>query len=333
MKELQVTVQQTPGAVQWNYEELKQQLQSEMSTYETAVYTDENIGEAKGDLAMLRKLRKSVEDRRKEIKNKCLEPYALVESQAKELVALIDKPIGLIDEKVSEYNEQQREERKNRILEYMNEKFTNLPEAVGQRLKLKCYDTKWENASTAIKDWKAAIDIAVEKCEADIAKLNENVDADFRQEAMKVYEKDLDFNKAESAYNQYLQHKIKILEAEQKRKEAEQRRLQEAQERAIKEAEAKARAEEQARIRREQEETEKAKIATEQADAEETHVIKAAVPEPVETSQTETEQTIPATPYAVLKVHGTPQQIEKVKGYARYCGATVEVLEEVHYGV
>ena len=43
MKELQVTVQQTPGVVQWNFDELKAQLQEEMSTYETAVYKDDNI--------------------------------------------------------------------------------------------------------------------------------------------------------------------------------------------------------------------------------------------------------------------------------------------------
>lgn len=339
MKELQVTVQQTPGVVHWNFDELKAQLQEEMSTYETAVYTDDNISEAKGDLAMLRKLRKSVEDRRKEIKKKCLEPYEPVEVQAKELTALIDKPIGLINEKVTEFDTKKREERKNSILEYMNEKFSTLPDVIGQRLKFKCYDPHWENASTSAKEWKTSIDTAADTCRDDIAKMNETIDAEFLPEAMKIYEKNLKITEAESAFNQYLQHKVKILEAEQRRKEEEARRQREAQERAIREAEVRARAEEAERIRKEQEAARKAQIEQEHVKAENVpNMPEESVHEPVAGPQCEVIDPFASTPvpqpeletpYVVLRISGTKQQIEKVKGYAKYAGATVEVLEEV----
>lgn len=330
MKELQMNVQQTPGVIRWNFEELKAQLQEEMSTYETTVYTEENIMEAKSDLAMLRKFRKSVEDRRKEIKNKCLEPYALVESQAKELTSLIDKPIALISEKVTEYDEKQREERKKRILEYMNEKFSRLPNAISYRLKFKCYDQKWENASTAVKDWKTAIDAAAESCMADITKLNESVDAEFLPDAMKIYGKNLEIAEAERAFNQYLQHKVQILEAEQRKKEEEQRRQRAEQERAIRQAEERARAEEAARIRREQEAARMAQTEQKQAQAEElTEEPKKAIYAPIPNQHNSVcEQFESEIPYAILRIQGTHEQIVKVKGYARYCGASVEVLEE-----
>ena len=75
MKELEVTVQQTPGVIHWNYEEIKAQLSEEMDERGTRLYTDENMPDARKDLAYLRNLKKQVNDRKKEIKNKCLEPY------------------------------------------------------------------------------------------------------------------------------------------------------------------------------------------------------------------------------------------------------------------
>ena len=333
MEELLVSVEQTVGIIQWNYEELKAQLEESLHTYETMIYTDENITDAKSDLAMLRRTRKNVEDCRKDIKNKCLEPYAVVESQANELTSLIDKPIKLIDEKVKEFDKRQRLERKNRILEYMQKKFEDLPAIIAQRLKFKCYDSMWENASMAVKEWKSGIDAAYESCMADIARLNDTVEEEYLPEAMKVYEKNLNVEEAERAYNQYLQHKLKIMEAEQRRKEEELRRQQDAQEQAIRQAEARARAEEAERIRKEQEAARTAKIATERQQAEnvpsegaeaDTRALRAQEWH----SEQEEEATELFTPYAIVRITGSREQIEKIKGYARYCGASLDVLEE-----
>lgn len=326
MEELLVSVKQTVGIIQWNYEELKAQLEESLHTYETMVYTDENITDAKSDLAMLRRTRKNVEDCRKDIKNKCLEPYAVVESQANELTSLIDKPIKLIDEKVKEFDKRQRLERKNRILEYMQKRFEDLPAIIAQRLKFKCYDSRWENASMAVKEWKSGIDAAYESCMADIARLNDTVEEEYLPEAMKVYEKNLNVEEAERAYNQYLQHKLKIMEAEQRRKEEELRRQQEAQEQAIRQAEARARAEEAERIRKEQEAAKVAQIADAKAQVE--NAPTAPVRPETEVESEEEEATELFTPYAIVRITGSREQIEKIKGYARYCGASLDVLEE-----
>lgn len=327
MDELLVQVKQSVGVIQWNFEELKAQLEESLHTYETMVYTDENITDAKSDLAMLRRTRKDVETARKDIKNKCLEPYAVVEAQANELTALIDKPIKLIDEKVKDFNERQRQERKKRIIEYMGQKFQDLPETIAQKLKFKCYDSRWENATMAVKEWKAGIDNAHAACLADLEKLNDTVVEEFRSEAMKIYEKDLKIDDAERAYSQYLQYKVKIMEAEQKSKEEEMRRQKEAQEQAIRQAEAKARAEEAERIRREQEAAKPAQTATKTTQVENVPV-KPETPE-IE-AETEEESTTKLFPtYCVMRVTaGTKEQIEKIKGYVRYCGAVLQVIEE-----
>ena len=49
MNELQVVVEQTPGTVTWNYEELKKSITSALEVYKKMNYDDSNIGQAKKD--------------------------------------------------------------------------------------------------------------------------------------------------------------------------------------------------------------------------------------------------------------------------------------------
>ena len=100
MNEISVVVNQVPGEVSWNFQEVKDRLETALSEYQGMVYTDDTIKTAKSDVANLRALAKTIEDRRKEVKEKCLEPYSVIEKQAKELVALIEKPIAAINEQV-----------------------------------------------------------------------------------------------------------------------------------------------------------------------------------------------------------------------------------------
>lgn len=44
MNELQVKVQQTPGTVTWNYEDLKKAITNALEVYKTTEYDDSNIG-------------------------------------------------------------------------------------------------------------------------------------------------------------------------------------------------------------------------------------------------------------------------------------------------
>ena len=99
MNEISVNVKQEPGKVTWNFEEIKTNLEAALAEYTSMVYDDDSIKSAKTDVATLRALAKTIEDRRKEVKEKCLEPYGVIEKQAKELVALIDKPIAAINTK------------------------------------------------------------------------------------------------------------------------------------------------------------------------------------------------------------------------------------------
>lgn len=246
MNELQVNVTQKPGAVQWNFEELVNALQAQMQQYEAMVYTEDTVKDAKADVAALRKLRGEVESRRKEIRNKCLEPYGVIEEQAKILTGMIDKPIAKISEQVEEYTEKRKQEKKEEILTFMRDTFADLPDNVSAKLRFKVYDPKWENVTATKKAYKDAITSAYQATKSDLAIL-EGVDPDYKEAAMQAYIKDLSLQDAMAKAQELQKQKEIVLENERRRK-AEQERLE--QERIARE---KAQAEVAARQKEEQE--------------------------------------------------------------------------------
>ena len=113
MEELSIITRQEAGIASIdNFEELKRTLEAELSVYKTIVYTPDNVKAAKSDKASLNKLKKAIEDRRKEIKRVIMEPYAAVEAQAKELVEMINEPLTLIDEFISQEETREKAERR-----------------------------------------------------------------------------------------------------------------------------------------------------------------------------------------------------------------------------
>ena len=103
MNEISVNVKQEPGKVTWNFEEIKTNLEAALAEYTSMVYDDDSIKSAKTDVATLRALAKTIEDRRKGVKEKCLEPYGVIEKQAKELVAAGAKELILVAQETTLY--------------------------------------------------------------------------------------------------------------------------------------------------------------------------------------------------------------------------------------
>ena len=58
------------SSVEFNYNELKSQLQENLDKYQNLVFTEENMDEGKNTRARLNKLKTALDDKRKEIKKK-----------------------------------------------------------------------------------------------------------------------------------------------------------------------------------------------------------------------------------------------------------------------
>lgn len=107
-----------PQVIETNGEELKAWLSEKLTQYNEIVVTPETLKAAKDDKAKLTKLRAALEERRKEVKRQCMAPYEDFERKYKELLALIDEPIGKIDTQIKALDEQEQQEKYNRVKDY-----------------------------------------------------------------------------------------------------------------------------------------------------------------------------------------------------------------------
>lgn len=70
--------------IDWNKAELEANVRSIVEAYQGLVYTEDTVSDAKNDRAALRKLLNEIEDRRKLVKKKCMEPYEVFENISEE---------------------------------------------------------------------------------------------------------------------------------------------------------------------------------------------------------------------------------------------------------
>lgn len=190
MNELQVVVEQTPGTVTWNYEELKKSITSALEVYKKMNYDDSNIGQAKKDRAMLNNLSKSVNARKIEIKKKCLEPYELIETQAKELMTIIKEPIDVIDERLTEYETARRRKARDVIRKYMYDSFGGIEQEMADKAMNAIYDDRWENATAKKTEWQTAIDAKADAIRSDLQVIA-GIEERFRTYAVIAYKMNL----------------------------------------------------------------------------------------------------------------------------------------------
>lgn len=187
--ELKMQDVQFPEVIEFNFAELKQEITEKAALYKNMVYTDETIKEAKADKATLNKFITALEDKRKEVKKQCLQPYEEFEKQIKELVAIVDEPVQLINEQVKAYEDKKKADKLKKIKEFW--------ESVEHPDWLTCnriFDQKWLNATTSMKKVQEAITERLKQICSDMDTLNSL--PEFAFEAVEEYKQSLDVNRA-----------------------------------------------------------------------------------------------------------------------------------------
>lgn len=200
--------------ITWNHEEIKKEIAEKVQHYANLVYTEEQIKDAKMDRATLRKFVDALETKKKEMKKLCLAPYDTFEKQIKEIIAIVNEPIVMIDGQVKAYEENKREEKMEEILKIFDN--VGFPEWVHIAA---VFDEKWLNVSVKLPAIQKEMEAKVEQITNDINTLA-NL-PEFAFEAMEVYKTTLDINKAISEGKRLSDIQKRKLEAEAERKAAE----------------------------------------------------------------------------------------------------------------
>jgi len=301
MNDISVVVNQEVGKVTWNYEEIKKSLEDSVAIYQGMVYTDDTIKTAKTDVAELRALAKAIEDRRKEVKEKCLEPYNIIEKQAKELVALVNKPIEAINIQVQDYESRRKEAVRAKIDAYWKQKCAVLPESIWDAAHSKIYDSRWENATATQKSWKEGIDNGVAEIQGAIETIK-SFNSEFEEDMLNSFYADLSLQNAIQKMNSLKAQKERILEKERQRREREAKL-----------------AEQQAQPEASVPQTEPTQNLRQADTPHNTAPEHENIPQPVNKPEMVQEK-----PGIVLRIVGSEQQLAKIKDYIKFTGASWE---------
>lgn len=356
MNEIKISVTSNLGTITTNFEEAKELLRQQVEVYKNIVYTDDNIKDAKKDVAELRKKIDALEGERKAIKKTWNQPYDKYADQVKEMVAIINEPISIINEKIEDYERRRLDARKKEIREYFDSVVGYLADDA-ERIYQHIYDSKWENVSTSKKAFKSGIDSALSGIRADIDTIR-SFRSDFEQDMMEAYRKSFALNQAIQKMNELDAQRKRVLAMEEARKAEEARRQKEEADRKAAEEERRkaeearrleeARKAEEERIRKEEtackapeeetyrntEEVHKEEIVAEAPQPEERNSISVSDPDSKTVTSCVVNDHVSADAeasdepeYILLKVYGDAAQAKKLMDYASFMGIKVVPVE------
>lgn len=215
--ELRVNEVTIPEKISFNYEELKAELTEKVTFYETLVYTDDQVKDAKADRATLNKLKKTLNDERIRREKEYMQPFNEFKAQVNEIIGIIDKPIAVIDKQVKEFEDQKKAKKQKDIEElFAGMGFQNFATLE------KIWDPKWLNASTSMKSIEEQMRSRMYQIGDDVLTLHNLPEFGF--EALEIYKQTLDINKAIKEAQRMTEIAKAKAEAEAKKKAAEESR-------------------------------------------------------------------------------------------------------------
>lgn len=211
--------------IDWNKEEFMALVASITESYVDVVYSEEQIKDAKADRAKLNAMKKAISDRRIQVKKEVMAPYDQFEAEVKEVVALIEEPIAMIDSQIKAYEEKCKEDKLQELIAHFE---TVAGDMDGILTFDMVFDQRYLNATVSPSKAKLDITDKVDKVRTDLATI-EAMDDDVRLVAKNAYAKSLDMSMVMAEVTRI---------QEMKKREAEEKAKREAEAKAKAEAEA-----------------------------------------------------------------------------------------------
>jgi hypothetical protein len=160
-----------PQAIE-NIQYLRQELAARLDYYKGVIVTEDTIKDARADRANLNKLKAAIDDQRKEVKRQTMALYEPLEKECKELLSMIDEPIGVIDSQLKAFDEQKKAAKYQALTEF----FTKVNTLDFVKIE-HVLNPKWGNATAkldALKDEMSGTIQRIVDDYADIKKLYAN---------------------------------------------------------------------------------------------------------------------------------------------------------------
>lgn len=166
--ELAVKKIQIPERIEFNYDELKNEIINLTGKYTGIAYTEDQIKEAKADKAKLSKLKKAMNDERIRLERDYMAPFSEFKDQVNDLIKIVDGPIKEIDGQLKRYEEDRKARKEEEILAYIDS-IGGVPGSIAPE---KLFSSKWLNATYSMNAIKGEIDAAVDQIRENLDTLN-----------------------------------------------------------------------------------------------------------------------------------------------------------------
>lgn len=217
MSNVAAVISQESAKISCNFDQVEQAIKGTLAEFEGVVFTEDSKTYAKKKVAGLRKQKKEFQENLRDAKNQYMAPWNEFETQAKNLIALYDKPINSINGQVQAFEEKRVREKKAEIEAAYNELVSD---DLQDYIPLECiYGAKWDNATTNMKTVRKEISEAVTKTQSEISVIS-SMGSDKVQEALDLYMANRNLAAAVKYISDYEARKKEIL-AQQERREAE----------------------------------------------------------------------------------------------------------------
>lgn len=217
-----VQVKGNIGTIEDNLNEVELSIREKVSEYSAVVVTEDTIKDGKKFLADIRKEKKSLDDERKAIKSQWMAPYEAFERRAKQIIALYDEPVKLINEQLEEYESQRREMKRQGIREVYDFVKSDLADWLPLE---RIYNPKWENATYSCKKVREDMELVFDQMKVSISTVK-SMNSEFETDALRVLKESGSLQAAISEINELQRQKERFME--QARLEAE-REMQKSQ--------------------------------------------------------------------------------------------------------
>lgn len=151
-----------------NFESVKTRLNEILDSYKVVKVNNANINDIKKQRAELNGAEKAFVRKRIDEKNNFLAPFVVVEDQIKELEKLIKKVSKQIDDNIKEFEDAEKDEKQNEIIDYFDSLETEL-------IMLDIiWNDKWLNKTFSLNNVKKEIDAIIN----DLRFIEENIGND-----------------------------------------------------------------------------------------------------------------------------------------------------------
>lgn len=243
---LKLNVVRRNGVLTANFKALEGALDKKLDEYRLVQYADDadkKKKQLKEDRKDLNQLSSALKAQKKEVKEEFMKPLNDFEDGMNRLLKLVEEPKLVIDDKIKELEDAEREHKRAQIQGFWEKISGGYADDFLDDLYKKIYVASWENTSTTQKTYKEALQKGLDNYIHGMQCLRIS-NHEFMDDAIREFKLTLDLQKAIDLMEEKKKQKEELLKKEEERLAAERLRIErEAKEKAEAEAKAKLEAE------------------------------------------------------------------------------------------